>query len=116
MRTFPSRLSSRLASFVVNSSDVMGVVLSPPVIIRIPEFCTVLSLFVLLLEAVLQVAAPYSITGRTYPVYICFRILLFAPQSVPASFFITASRLMALLSVSLMCVLHVSLLSSLMPR
>ena len=94
----------------------MGVVLRPPVIIRIPAFCIVFSLFVLHLDAVFQAVDPYSITGRTYPVYTCWRILLFAPQFVPANFLIRDSLFVALPSASVMCGGHVNLLSSFIPR
>ena len=53
---------------MVVSSAAIGVVLSHHVMMRIPVFCTLLSLCVLLLDAVLECADPYSITGLTYKV------------------------------------------------
>ena len=68
--------------------------------------------------AVVHAAAPFSITGRTFPVCTCLtlRILLLAFQLVPASFFISESCLVALFSVSFMCGFQVSFLMSLTPR
>lgn len=84
---------------MVVSCEEMGVVLRPSVVMHMPTFCTLLSLLVLLLGAVAQVNAPYSIRGQVFPVCTFFKILLFTPQLVLASFFISDSHLVDLLSV-----------------
>jgi hypothetical protein len=90
--------------------------LSRPVMIRMAVFCTLLGLLVLILAGVAQEAAPYSSKGRMLPVYTCLSILVLAPQLAPGSFFRSDNLLVALISKSLMCLLHVSHLSNLMPR
>ena len=69
--------------------------------ISMPAFCTLASLLVLLFAALAQAAAPYYITGRTFPVHTCFRMLLLAPHLEPASLFIGESLFLAFFSTSL---------------
>ena len=79
----------------------MGVVFIPPVMSRSPAFCTLSKRCLLVLDATVQAVLPYSRVGLTVPVYTLRRMLLFAPQVVPASFFMMESFRVALFSTSL---------------
>ena len=59
MRTFSSRLLTREGSLVADESAWSGVVFIPPVMSRIPAFCTFSSLSVLLLAAGAHAADTY---------------------------------------------------------
>ena len=86
--TFSFFLSCRLCRPDIDSMAVIDVLRIPPVMIRKPIFWTFSRRCVFVLAAVAKVGDPYSITGRTLPLYTCLRVLTSAPQVVSASFFV----------------------------
>ena len=69
----------------------------------------------LVLDAAAQAELPQCRVGLTVPTYTSCRMLLLAPQDVPAKVIMIASCLVALASVSLRCEFQVSPLTSVTP-
>jgi hypothetical protein len=73
------------------SISVIGVVLTPPVIILKAWFCTVSSCFVSFGIAAGNTSIQYSSVGLTYILYVFARVSVVQPHFTPATLLLSAS-------------------------
>jgi hypothetical protein len=111
-----SLLALRGSIPVYISMAMIGVVLTPSVIILRAWFCTMSSCLVSFGIAAGNTSIPYSSVGRSYVLYVFARVSVVQPHFTPATLHMSASLRFPLSAIWEICDFLFSFLSSVIPR